>query len=107
MYIKSGVYGITGLRAIFSCYLGSGIPNYNYTPDLINNPSLISDPKSYDQSNPRTSWQNFIKAGPAVRITEYAYITIQEYENEKPNKQYYVQSVPTTAWSNPNPNMVK
>ena len=84
MYIKSGVYGITGLRAIFSCYLGSGIPNYNYTPDLINNPSLISDPKSYDQSNPRTSWQNFIKAGPAVRITEYAYITIQEYENEKP-----------------------
>lgn len=84
MYIKSGVYGISGLKAIFSCYLGTAIPKYNFISKLIQDPNLKTTTDSYDQSHPRTSWQNFIKAGPAVNITEFVYITIQEYENEKP-----------------------
>ncbi len=84
MYIKSGVYGISGLKAIFSCYLGTAIPKYNFISSLIQNPNQKTDPNKYDQHHPRTSWQNFIKAGPAVNITEFVYVTIQEYENEKP-----------------------
>ena len=84
MYIKSGVYGISGLRAIFSCYLGTAIPKYNFISKLIQDPNLKTTTDSYDQSHPRTSWQNFIKAGPAVTISEFVYVTIQEYENEKP-----------------------
>ena len=84
MYIKSGIYGISGLKAIFSCYLGTAIPKYNFISDLIKNPNLKTNRNSYNLSHPRTSWQNFIKAGPAVTLSEFVYVTIQEYENEKP-----------------------
>ena len=79
--IKGGVYGVEGVRAMFSCYIGNGISQFVPVNDIID-PTLRNNPSNYILSEPRLSIENFLTAGPATGIYEKAYVTIEEYDNE-------------------------
>lgn len=79
--IKGGVFGIEGVRAIFSCYIGNGITGYVPVQELVD-PSVRTDRKNYVQNKPRLSVENFLNSGPALGVNESAYVTVEEYDNE-------------------------
>lgn len=79
--IKGGVYGIEGIRALFSCYIGNGVSQYVPVEELVD-PRRRLDPTRYYQSYARLSLANFLTVGPADKINERAYVTIEEYDNE-------------------------
>jgi len=85
-HIRGGIYGIKGVRALFSCYIGNAISNYiptktmltsddrtiGYKDDILKKPSL---------STSRLSAENFNTAGPGL-LYEKVYVTIEEYNAE-------------------------
>jgi hypothetical protein len=79
--IKGGVYGIEGVRAIFSCYIGNGLSSFTPVQELID-PGTRLDPKNYAMDKPRISAKNFLMAGPSTGPQETVYITLEEYDNE-------------------------
>ena len=89
--IRGGVYGVEGVRALFSCYIGNGISQFIPTEELVD-PRRRTDPLRYYQSYARLSLENFLTAGPAAGISEKAYVTIEEFDNES--------RVPTTLLIN-------
>ena len=80
-HIRGGVYGIAGVRAFFSCYIGNAISKYIPTDTMLqsNNRTDISN---YWPGNmhPRISAENFVYAGPGV-LFEKVYVTVEEYDN--------------------------
>lgn len=78
---KGGVYGVEGVRAFFSCYIGNGVTEYIPTRSGTLKPGERIDSSNYVMSSPRISVENFLKAGPAT-FTETAYVTVEEYSNE-------------------------
>ena len=81
-HIRGGVYGIAGVRAFFSCYIGNAISNYIPTDTMLqsNNRTDISN---YWPGNvyARISAENFNYAGPGL-LWEKVYVTVEEYDNE-------------------------
>ena len=83
--IKGGIYGIEGIRAFFSCYIGSALPAYNTNTNNSSAtvyPSTRTKESNYDLTRPRLSLQNFINAGPSGEIDEKTTVTIEEYNGE-------------------------
>ena len=79
--IKGSVFGIRGVRAFFSCYIGNAISNYVPVRELID-PTKRQGIHDYVQVRPRLSLENFLNSGPANNLEESAYVTIEEYDNE-------------------------
>lgn len=79
--VKGGVYGVEGVRAMFSCYIGNALPSYIPVEQLMD-PSTRIKPSSYVMGKPRLSIENFLNSGPSYGITENVYVTLEEYANE-------------------------
>jgi len=79
--IKGSVYGVTGVRMLFSCYIGNAISYYIPVDEMVI-PSTRIDTSNYNTNEPRLSVANFLKAGPAWVPQESIYVTIEEYDNE-------------------------
>lgn len=88
-FIRGGVYGVDGVRAIFSCYIGNALSKFYPTLDRgagrkdgLVEPSNRTSPKFYSQGNSRISVENFLKAGPSFGPDEIVYVTLEEFDNE-------------------------
>lgn len=76
-FIKGGVFGVDGVRAIFSCYIGNAISYFQPT-----NLSVLPRDRSFCfEGAPRVSVENFVTAGRG-KLLEKAYVTIDEYDRE-------------------------
>ena len=78
-YIKGGIYGVRGVRAVFGCYLGNALNFLPTTPLLP--AEARSRPEFYDTSKPRISYENYSLAGPSWGPDASVYVTIEEYQN--------------------------
>ena len=79
--IKGGIYGIEGIRAFFSCYIGSALPAY--IPNAQNvYPTTRTKESKYNLTSPRLSLENFLKAGPSEGVDEKTTVTVEEYNGE-------------------------
>ncbi len=81
-YIKGGVYGVDGVRGVFTCYIGNAIFQYELNNEAITPGDRLS-PVSYYPGAPRLSVENFSKAGPGF-VQEKVYITLEEFQNNQP-----------------------
>jgi len=79
--IRGGVFGVEGVRAMFSCYIGNGITSFVPVQELID-PSVRTRSTNYVQNKSRLSLENFLNSGPASGVNETAYVTVEEYDNE-------------------------
>lgn len=79
--IKGSVFGISGVRAFFSCYIGNGISNYIPVRELVD-PAKRQGILDYVQVRPRLSLENFLNSGPANSLDESVYVTVEEFNNE-------------------------
>jgi len=83
--IKGGIYGVKGIRAFFSCYIGSALPAY--IPNTRKNsatvyPNTRTKEENYDLTSPRLSLKNFQYAGPSEGVDEKTTVTVEEYNGE-------------------------
>ena len=79
--IKGSIYGVSGVGAVVSCYLGMAI--YNYEPAYPHiSPDRRASPFSYYLGSARLSFQNFYKTGPGF-VKERAYVDVEEYNKGK------------------------
>jgi hypothetical protein len=81
-YIKGGVYGVDGVRGVFTCYVGNAIFQYELNNEAVTPGDRLS-PVSYYLGAPRLSVENFSKAGPGF-VQEKVYITLEEFQNNQP-----------------------
>jgi len=79
-FIRGSIYGIDGVRAVFSCYIGNAILNWIPTKELVL-PDSKTNPENYFLGAPRVSVENFLTAGPGKPMDE-CYVTLEEYDNE-------------------------
>lgn len=80
IFIRGGVYGVTGVRALFSCYIGNAINSFVPTKTIIETKDGLTSNKSYFMEKPRISPENFVYAGSALENKEQVYITIEEFD---------------------------
>lgn len=78
--IKGGVFGVEGVRAIFSCYIGNAVSDYNPVEEIVNL-SLRTNPKYYSLRDPRLSVENVLQAGP-VNLKQHVEVYVEEYDND-------------------------
>lgn len=78
--ISGGVYGIRGLKGVFSCYIGNAIAAFNVVKELVAANSRLNRRKYYSGA-PRVSLENFLQAGPGD-LVDRIYVTLEEYRNE-------------------------
>mgnify|MGYP003109855417 FL=1 len=79
--INGSIYGVGGVRAVVSFYLGMAI--HNFIPAFPNvTPDTIADIENYDIDNPRVGYFNFRKMGPGF-VQEKIYVEIEEYDREE------------------------
>lgn len=79
--IKGGIFGVEGVRAIFSCYIGNALQGFVPTTDLVNL-GLRYKQGEYVRSRPRISVENFLQAGGGLPSDGRVYVTIEEYNND-------------------------
>jgi hypothetical protein len=79
--IKGGVYGVEGVRALFSCYIGNALTSFVPTANLVN-PNTRTNSRNYVTSKPRISQENFLNSGPSLGPQEMVYVTLEEFDNE-------------------------
>ena len=80
-HIKGSIYGVSGVGAVISCYLGMAIYNYEPAAPYIT-PDLRAKSANYYLGSARLSFPNFYKTGPGF-VKERAYVDIEEYSNEE------------------------
>ena len=78
--INGSIYGVGGVKAVVSFYLGMAVHNFipaypNITPDT------IADIDLYSKDQPRMGLYNFRKMGPGF-VQERVYVEIEEYDRE-------------------------
>ena len=78
--IRGGVFGISGLRAVFGCYIGNAITSFIPTNDNAFIDARLRK-SNYFSGAPRVSLENFLTAGPSM-IREACYVTVEEFEDE-------------------------
>ena len=81
-HINGSVYGINGVRAVVSFYLGMAIHNYRPTSTYML-PNDIADISNYNKREPRVGFDNFFLMGGG-EVQETLFVDIQEYHNETP-----------------------
>jgi len=86
--IRGGVCGISGLRAVFGCYIGTAISNYKPTQELTPIDKRTNRRQHYFGA-PRLSVENLLSAGPPELI-DRVYVTVEEFEDEA--------RLPSTMW---------
>jgi hypothetical protein len=79
LHIKGSIYGVSGLSAVVSCYLGMAIYNYEPAYPYIL-PNHRANPLNYYNGAARLSFENFYKMGPGF-VKERAYVDVEEYDN--------------------------
>lgn len=97
--ISGGVYGISGLRAIFGCYIGQAVSNYRPTVELTPLNSRTKR-REYFFGAPRLSAENWLSAG-FPEIIDRVYVTLEEFENETRLPSTIRLSTGTEVVSNP------
>jgi hypothetical protein len=80
-YINASIYGVKGVRAFFSCYIGNALQQFLPVEQLVTIPER-SRPTNYILSRPRISVENFLQAGPAYKQDGRVYVTVEEYDND-------------------------
>ena len=80
-HIKGSIYGVSGVSAIVSFYIGNALWTYEPTSDKLLPPDAI-DINNYNQGAARISLENFAGMGPGF-IHEKVYVTIEEYRNNQ------------------------
>jgi len=78
---KGGVFGVEGVRAIFSCYIGNALTSFMPVQELVD-PKNRRLPQNYVLNKPRISKENFLLAGPSHGVQEHVYVSLEEYDNE-------------------------
>lgn len=78
---KGGVFGVEGVRAIFSCYIGNALTTFMPVQELVD-PKNRRLPQNYVLNKPRISKENFLLAGPSHGVQEHVYVSFEEYDNE-------------------------
>lgn len=79
--VKGGVFGVEGVRAAFSCYIGNALDTFFPTEELVD-PTKRLNAKNYLSRYPRISVENFLNSGPSTGQPGYVYVTLEEYDNE-------------------------
>lgn len=79
--IKGGVLGVQGVRAVFSCYIGSAISQYIPTRNMLNQNYGRKSELYYDLKKPRLSRENILKAGSPAGISETITVTLEEFDH--------------------------
>lgn len=79
--IKGGVLGVQGVRAVFSCYIGSAIPQYIPTRNMLTEDFGRKSENYYDLKKPRLSRENILKAGSPANISETITVTLEEFDH--------------------------
>lgn len=79
--IKGGVWGVDGVRAIFSCYIGNGVDKFVPTAPFVGE-TIAIPPNYYRLDKPRISKENFRLAGPTFGPKDHVYVTVEEFDNE-------------------------
>ena len=79
-HIRGSIYGVSGVTAVISFYIGNAIYNYEPARPYLTPDERANDRNYYDGSA-RLSLENFVKMGPGF-VKEIASIQIEEYSNE-------------------------
>lgn len=87
-FVKGGIYGVSGVRAVFGCYLGNGLSFLPTTPLI--SPLNSANANLYNMSQPRVGYENFSLAGPSWGPDAFVYVTIEEFQNSKRIPSEYI-----------------
>lgn len=84
-YIKNSVYGVSGVRAIFSCYIGNAVSRFLHALDYMAPTTRgrrvrLKGTPNYVENEPRLSRANMIRAG-IPEINETIEVLLEEYSN--------------------------
>jgi hypothetical protein len=79
-HVRGSIYGVDGITAIISFYIGNAIFNYESARPYLT-PDTQADKNNYYLGAARLSLENFIKMGPGS-IKEEVSVQIEEYEND-------------------------
>ncbi len=98
-YIQNTIYGVRGVRAVFSCYIGNAVSRFRHTTGFYN-PYARLNAKNYQQNSSRLSLDNMSRAG-LPEINESAEVVIEEYNgyNQLPINLYNQDTTITTRVS--------
>mgnify|MGYP003632257321 CR=1 FL=1 len=80
-HIKGSIYGVSGVSAVVSFYIGNALWTYEPAYPKLTPPDAI-EPSNYNQGAARISLENFAQMGPGF-IREYAKITIEEFRDNQ------------------------
>ena len=76
-YIQNSIYGVKGVRAIFTCYIGNAVTRYIHS-EYVASLERRRNKKSYWLAKPRLSRENWLVAGPP-ELNERVEVIIEEY----------------------------
>jgi len=79
--IKGGVFGVEGVRAIFSCYIGNALSDFNPVQELATI-SERTNPLNYSMRDPRVSVENTLKAGSPGFPIQLVKVYVEEFDND-------------------------
>jgi len=97
--LKGGVFGVEGVRAVFSCYIGNAINRFQLVRNLLPI-TKRTDLRYYIGKAPRIGVENTLNSGPPQFPSEDIYVSIEEYDNDiRLSTKYYDQfgNVATSA----------
>jgi len=77
-YIQNSIYGLKGVRAVFTCYIGNAVTRFIHS-EYVANLKKRRNKKSYWLSKPRLSRENWLVAGPP-EVNERVEVIIEEYD---------------------------
>jgi hypothetical protein len=79
-YIQGSIYGVTGAKAVFSCYIGNAVSRFLHTAPF-RTPKLRRPRRNYIFEEPRLSFANMQLAG-LPEINETVEVLLEEYDKE-------------------------
>ena len=77
-YIQNSIYGVKGVRAVFTCYIGNAVTKFIHS-EYVSSLRRRRNKKSYWLSKPRLSRENWLIAGPP-EVNERVEVIIEEYD---------------------------
>lgn len=92
--VRGSIYGVDGVTALISFYVGNAIFNYEPARPYIT-PDQRAKITNYYQGAARLSLENYIKMGPGF-VKEVVKVQIEEYDNETRVKSLNRGALPIT-----------
>ena len=80
-HIKGSIYGVSGVSAVVSFYIGNALWTYEPAYPKLTPPDAIK-PSNYNQGASRISLENFAEMGPGF-VHEKVTVTVEEYRNNQ------------------------